>query len=251
MNKRLLNSRYDKSIGYLFDDSEDSSSLHEIINVNKKIIGEYYSANFGDLILDIGVGFGQEAVLLQKEFSLQTIAIDLHPIKKSISNQNDDLVFLNQNAMALAFAKNSFSLVYCYHVLEHVDNHIIALGEIDRVLKPGGVLFIGFPNKNRLISYIGTNQKTSLLDKIKWNVNDYFHKIQGKFENRYGAHAGFTQSEFIKDAASVFDTIYPVRNNYILLKYPRLRSLIRFIIAIKLEEVIFPSNYFICIKKHS
>jgi hypothetical protein len=117
------------------------------------------------------------------------------------------------------------------------------------VLKPGGVLFIGFPNKNRLISYIGTSQQASVWDKIKWNINDYLYRLQGKFENIHGAHAGFTEKEFIRDASSVFETIDPVRNKYMILKYPNFGVIMTYIIKTKLEEFIFPSNYFICLKR--
>jgi hypothetical protein len=74
--------------------------------------------------------------------------------------------------------------------------------------------------------------------------------LQGKFENKYGAHAGFTEKEFIKDASSVFETIDPVRNRYMFYKYPNLGALMTCIIKIKLEEFIFPSNYFICLKRN-
>ena len=39
----------------------------------------------------------------------------------------------------------SFDCVYCSGVLEHVDNHLAALDEITRILKPGGILLLGLP----------------------------------------------------------------------------------------------------------
>ena len=42
------------------------------------------------------------------------------------------------------------------------------------------------------------------MDRIKWNINDYKYRLRGKFENKFGAHAGFTEKEFIKDASQCF-----------------------------------------------
>lgn len=45
----------------------------------------------------------------------------------------------------LPFEDGSVDLVFSYHTLEHVENYLFALGEIHRVLKPGGWLLLGVP----------------------------------------------------------------------------------------------------------
>ena len=241
---------YSRTIGYSSLDLVDHDKLLQVIRVNKKIIDEYLSPGKRDLILVAGAGLGHEAGAINKEFHLKTIGVDLNIDSIEISPKNSDLLLQRQDLSSLAFNNNTFCLVYCYHVLEHVTDHLAVLKELHRVLKPGGVLFIGFPNKNRLISYIGTSQKASILDKIKWNLNDFKHRLQGKFENEYGAHAGYTEKGFIKDATTIFDWIDSVRNKYMFLKYPAFRGLVSAIIKTKLSEYIFPSNYFICIKSN-
>ena len=245
-----MEKRYSKTIGYSPLDLVDQDKMLRVIRVNKRIIDQYLPAGKGETILVAGAGMGHEAVLINQEFQQKTVGIDLNIDSNNLFPKSLDLLLQKQDLTSLAFDEDTFNLVYCYHVLEHVADHMAVLKEIYRVLKPGGVLFIGFPNKNRLISYIGTSQKASGLDKIKWNINDYIYRLQGKFENKYGAHAGFTEKEFIKDASSVFETIDPVRNRYMFLKYPNLGVLMNCVIKIKLEEFIFPSNYFICIKRN-
>ena len=243
-----MEKRYSKTIGYSPLDLVDQDKLLQVIRVNKRIIDEYLPVKKEGTILVAGAGLGYEAVLINQEFKLKTVGVDLNIDSNNLFPKKLDLLLQRQDLTSLAFGGNAFDLVYCYHVLEHVADHMAVLKEIYRVLKPGGVLFVGFPNKNRLFSYIGTSQKASRLDKIKWNINDYIYRMQGKFENIYGAHAGFTEKEFFKDASSVFETINPVRNKYMYLKYPNLGVFLNCVIKTKFAEFVFPSNYYICRK---
>jgi len=117
-----------------------------------------------------------------------------------------------------------------------------------RILKKNGVLFIGFPNRNRLLGYMGSCNNITLMQKIKWNLNDYLQRIKGRFKNEFGAHAGFTEKEFIPSANIFFSEVIPVRNDYYHKKYSRHNKLIQLMIKTGLSEYLFPSNYFICKK---
>ena len=46
---------------------------------------------------------------------------------------------------ALPFSTDSFDFIVCSHVLEHIPDDLLALSELDRVLKPGGFAFILVP----------------------------------------------------------------------------------------------------------
>jgi len=52
----------------------------------------------------------------------------------------------------LPYDDASFDVVLLVEVMEHLENHRIALGELARVLKPGGVLILTTPNIMRLSS---------------------------------------------------------------------------------------------------
>ena len=246
-----MNKGYSRTIGYSPLDEVDQDKLRQLIRINKALLDDYLPMIGEGKILVAGAGSGHEAVLVQREFGLKTVGVDLNIDLNSQFPINFDLMLQVGDLTSLAFHRGTFDLVYCYHVLEHVPDHITVLMEIQRVLKPGGVLFIGFPNKNRLVSYIGTSQQASVWDKIKWNLNDYRYRLQGKFDNQHGAHAGFTEMGFIDDASGIYERIDPVRKEYMFLKYPKLRGFLTCFIKLGLDEYVFPSNYFVCIKKGS
>jgi len=244
-----MKERYSSTIGYSSLDLVDQNRLLQLIKVNKSLIDEYITFSEQNMILVAGAGLGHEAYLIHKEFKIKTVGVDLNVSSNYNFSKIVGLFLQRQNLNSLAFRNNTFNLVYCYHVLEHVKDPKAVLQEFYRVMKPSGILFIGFPNRKRLISYIGTSQKASIFDKISWNINDYIFRLRGKFENKYGAHAGFSEKEFLNEASSVFESIEPVRNTYMFRKYRNHYRLIDLIIKTKTEEFIFPSNYYICIKR--
>ncbi len=48
-------------------------------------------------------------------------------------------VDVKADILNLPFAENSFDMVFCNHVLEHIENDAKAMSELFRVLKPGGM----------------------------------------------------------------------------------------------------------------
>jgi SAM-dependent methyltransferase len=243
-----MGKQYDQTIGYSPLEDVDEEKLLQLIMVNRKIIQVFYTPHHSDAILVAGAGQGQEAVLFGKEWKMDTFGVDLNIQKLKSFAETPNVYISRQDIASLSFPSEIFSLIYSYHVLEHVRDHLAVLNELKRVLKPGCVLFIGFPNKNRIVSYIGTSQKVSTLNRVKWNLTDYIYRLRGRFENKYGAHAGFIEKEFMNEATGMFRTVYPVRDEYMLQKYPRHARFIHLMIKSGMSEFIFPSNYFVCIK---
>jgi SAM-dependent methyltransferase len=58
------------------------------------------------------------------------------------------LAATNLDITRLALADNSYDLIICYHVLEHIEADMLAMAELFRVLKPGGCCFIQTPFKD-------------------------------------------------------------------------------------------------------
>lgn len=49
---------------------------------------------------------------------------------------------------SIAQADHNFDFIICYHILEHIENDILAMKELYRILKPDGCIFIQTPFKN-------------------------------------------------------------------------------------------------------
>lgn len=190
-----------------------------------------------------GCGDGTEASAIRNTLKINVVGVD-----NCLLNEYEDetLKVLNRDLMTMDFADNSFDLIYSYHVLEHVPDPKVVLGKLRSMLTEGGIAVIGFPNKSRLLGYIGSKEAT-LKEKIKWNIKDYGDRIKGRFENKYGAHAGFTRKEFF-EIATCYSSVNDVTNEYFLNKYKSKTGLITLLIKLNLSNFLFPSNYFICYK---
>jgi SAM-dependent methyltransferase len=55
-------------------------------------------------------------------------------------------ILIRDISSGIPFPDRSYDFVFCIEVLEHVPNPFGTLGEIYRVLKPGGVLILSVPN---------------------------------------------------------------------------------------------------------
>jgi len=92
-------------------------------------ISKYLAKN--ECVLDLGCGPRDQAIPIEY-LGYKYVGVDY-------SNEAADFL---ADAHSLPFKTNSFNCVLSYAVLEHLHNPIIAIQEIERVLKPGGI-YIG------------------------------------------------------------------------------------------------------------
>jgi len=96
--------------------------------------------------LDIGCGEGH---VLQEAYSngFEPYGVD---IANNLSTEFSKFNFFNGNIIDAKFPNNYFSVIYMDSVLEHVMNPMETLHELNRILKPGGVLLLIVPNEDSL-----------------------------------------------------------------------------------------------------
>lgn len=118
---------------------------------------EFICRNFSDRIFGkkvLIVGLGLSCGYVYDFFAHGADVYGIEPDEKYLSVQKKHAAFLgidpgklsSAKAEALPFGDNEFDLVFCYTVLEHVQDVDKSLQEMHRVLKPGGIMYIETPD---------------------------------------------------------------------------------------------------------
>ena len=129
----------------------------------------------GDRVLDIGCGEGRHAITAVMMQDVHSVGIDMSfdDIQTARSRFTDFrragdarcLSLAVANGMQLPFEDASFDKVICSEVLEHVPDHHAMLGEIRRVMKPGGSLAVSVPRYGP--------------EWICWRLSRDYHEVEG------------------------------------------------------------------------
>lgn len=104
-------------------------------------------------VLDAGCGMGDRTVVARLAGAEQVVGVDTDPEKlrwaRLLAAQNDCPVdFLLGSVVSLPCPNESFDLVLLLEVIEHLDEPLMALTELCRVLRPGGRILLTFPPYN-------------------------------------------------------------------------------------------------------
>jgi ubiquinone/menaquinone biosynthesis C-methylase UbiE len=176
-------------------------------------------------ILVVGCGAGSEAGALARNFDAETYGIDLQEEFEFDHDGAKPAKLLRMNAQALAFADESFDLVYSFHALEHISDVRSALSEMARVLRRSGTYCIGTPNRARLVGYLGSGYP--LHKKLAWNAMDWSMRIRGRWSNEQGAHAGFYAAELNARCMMHFGSVNDITDDYYVQLYGQRMSTLR------------------------
>lgn len=93
----------------------------------------------GDRVLDVGCGHGAAGEMLNREFSLDCVGID---VDLTLFAANNKMPVVRALAQKLPFKSDSLKAVFCECVLSLTPDMAVTLGEFYRVLAPGGQLIL-------------------------------------------------------------------------------------------------------------
>ena len=114
------------------------------------------------------------------------------------------LATIKMDIHEIPFPENSFDVVFCNHVLEHVDNDIMACKEINRVLKPDGWGIIQSPVYD-METTLEDNSITDPKERERvFGQRDHVRKY-GKDYARRLSHSGLkvTENYFVENLAPI------------------------------------------------
>ncbi|MDC0338328.1 class I SAM-dependent methyltransferase [Flavobacteriales bacterium] len=132
-------------------------------------------------LLDVGCGSGDNLLRAKNQLNCSVTGIDPSPgeqgVGRYILDDLDGIKIDKGFAEKLPYENECFDVVFCSHVLEHVNEEDKSLKEIRRVLKKDGVVIIGMPTAlMSLISYFSIILFTTHINLL------FFFKSLGKKE---------------------------------------------------------------------
>jgi ubiquinone/menaquinone biosynthesis C-methylase UbiE len=130
----------------------------------------------GDRVLDLGCGEGRHVISAYLQPGVQSVGVDLsledlkttrekHAEFAGLEIEGSSFSLASANALSLPFPDACFDKVICSEVLEHIPDYRGALMEIDRVLKPGGLLCASVPRR--------------WPERLCWIFSAEYHKVPG------------------------------------------------------------------------
>ena len=103
-------------------------------------------ANF----LDVGTGEGLALIeASKKEWNVYGIDISDNRTQEA---KDEKIKFVKGELSSLNLPRDFFDAIYMDSVLEHLTNPLENLKEMNRILKPSGVVYIGVPNEDSLFN---------------------------------------------------------------------------------------------------
>ncbi|WP_028235546.1 oligosaccharide flippase family protein [Pseudobutyrivibrio sp. MD2005] len=131
--------------------------------------------------------------------------------RNGISSTTADLfgkADLQIDIQATGLASDSFDIIICNHVLEHVENYAKALDELRRIIKPDGFAILSFPVDPKLATVYEDSSIITKEDRIiNFGQNDHL-RVFGMDSKELLEKAGFNVMEIKADADD--DIIKPV-----------------------------------------
>lgn len=145
------------------------------------------------LVLDVGCGTGIRTSKL-KQKTKRITGLDLKNFVKE--KYKSDFKLVLGDGTKIPFRDKHFDFVTCWDVIEHVEKDELLLREIHRVLKPGGLLLMSTPNRDRLSNriirifkdikypyYLGTNMDW---EGDVWHLREYREEELEKMATKIG-----------------------------------------------------------------
>ena len=165
--KKFLNNRFDD----FFESREYIFLKNYLYNyrLRKRAINKIFKTECSVSGINLEVGCGISPMLAASDNVIYT---DLsHLALKTLIKFNQGGKYVAGAADHLPFRSHSISTVICSEVLEHLPDDQVALNEISRILKIGGILILTVPHKERYFAvddrFVNHFRRYELIDILR------------------------------------------------------------------------------------
>ena len=102
-------------------------------------------------VLDVGCGSGHGTWLLIVKGAHSVFSFDLDKAKVQhvhrFCNKFNNFLALTMDAQNMGFKEQSFQVVTCFELIEHIPNPDLLFSELRKIIKSDGILFLTTPNR--------------------------------------------------------------------------------------------------------
>jgi 2-polyprenyl-3-methyl-5-hydroxy-6-metoxy-1,4-benzoquinol methylase len=123
-------------------------------------------------ILDAGAGFGFLLSAINSNWGKYAIELSNFCVDH-IKNNYPEVIVKSEKLEDASFEDASFDVIYCHHVIEHVEDPHSVMKNLSRMLKKGGIMVIGAPNIDSFVSnrFKGNYRLLGSPHVVMWNKN--------------------------------------------------------------------------------
>lgn len=183
--------------GYQLGYARDNEAMHSTYGRRRKaatmlaVLHEAMGPRLGDAdVLNLGCSTGIIDEFIAPHVRTMTgVDIDAPAIQIAESRRTaPNIVFRVADAMALGIGDARFDIVICSQVYEHVPDAVRMMGEIQRVMRQGGVCYFAATNR------WGVMEKHYHLPFLSWfpqRVANAYIRLLGKGDVYYEKHLGY------------------------------------------------------------
>jgi len=134
----------------------------------------------GDL-LEVGCGEGRGIDWLLPSIKSYTAIDKIAPVIERLQQKYPQSKFFSGNIPPLsAFSNNSFDTIVSFQVIEHIQDDLLFLKEIHRLLKPGGIALLTTPNRPYSLSRNPWHIREYTAQELTDLARKFFHNVSMK-----------------------------------------------------------------------
>jgi SAM-dependent methyltransferase len=163
------------------DEEQRRQKARKILSVVRYHLGRDDLSGLTFLDLGCSLGWLVEAATVDGAHGIG-VDIDVPGLTKARRERDPRCTFISTDGEALPFQDESLDVVVCNHIYEHVVDPDAVMTELQRVLKPDGILYLGLGNR---LGVIEPHYRLPFLSWLPHPAADRYIRLSGQADSYY------------------------------------------------------------------